>query len=122
LQERETLLARLTTQRDQVSLLNDQIAEIAERIDPAEEQLSGLEEQQTTIEAEEDQGRETRHRLETEYSRLALEHGRRQDELDMLRRQIEDDLGLVEMELSEDQIALRMTYDGSESSSADWGR
>jgi chromosome segregation protein len=104
LQERETLLARLTTQRDQVSLLNDQIVEIAEHIDPAEEQLSGLEEQQTTIEAEEDQGRETRHRLETEYSRLALEHGRRQDELDMLRRQIEDDLGLVEMELSEDQI------------------
>jgi chromosome segregation protein len=103
-QERESLLARLTTQRDQVSLLNDQIVEIAERIDPAEEQLSGLEEQQTTLEAEEDQGRETRHRLETEHSRLALDHGRRQDELDMLRRQIEDDLGLVEVDLSEDQV------------------
>jgi chromosome segregation protein len=42
--------------------------------------------------------------LETEHSRLALEYGRRQDEMDMLRRQIEDDLGLVEVELSEDQV------------------
>jgi len=104
LQERETLLGRLVTQRDQASLLNDQIVEIAERIDPAEEQLSGLEEQQTKLESEEGRSRETRHRLETEHSRLVLEHGRRQDELDMLRRQIEDDLGLVEMELSEDQV------------------
>jgi chromosome segregation protein len=104
LQERESLLGRLVTQRDQASLLNDQIVEIAERIDPAEEQLSGLEEQQTKLEAEEGRGRETRHRIETEHSRLVLEHGRRQDELDMLRRQVEDDLGLVEMELSEDQV------------------
>ena len=104
LQERETLLGRLIIQRDQASLLNDQIEEKAERIDPAEEQLSDLEEQQTKLEAEEGRGRETRHRLEIEHSRLALEHGRRQDELDMLRRQIEDDLGLVEMELSEDQV------------------
>lgn len=104
LEERESLLGQLITQRDQASLLNNQIEEIAERINPAEEQLSGLEEQQRKLEAEEGPGRETRHRLETEHSRLVLEHGRRQDELDMLRRQIEDDLGLVEVELSEDQI------------------
>jgi chromosome segregation protein len=104
LQEREALLARLTIQRGQVSLLNDQILGIAEHIDPAEEQLSGLEGQQTTLEAEEDRGREARHRLETEHSRLALDHARRQDELEMLRHQIEDDLGLVEVELSEDQV------------------
>jgi chromosome segregation protein len=104
LQERESLLARMTVQRDQSSQLNDQIVEVAAHIDPAEEELSNLEEQQTTLEAEESQYREIRHRLETEHSRLALEHGRRKDELDLLRRQIEDDLGLVEVELSEDQV------------------
>jgi chromosome segregation protein len=104
LQERESLLVRLASQRDQTTRLNDQILEVATRVDPAEENLSALEEQQTSLEAEESRGRETRHRLETEHSRLALEFGRRQDELEMLRRQIEDDLGLVEVELSEDQV------------------
>jgi chromosome segregation protein len=102
--ERESLLTRLTTQRDQASHLNDQIVEVAARIDPAEEELASLEERQTALETDEGRERETLHRLETEHSRLALEHGRRQDELEMLRRQIEDDLGLVEVDLSEDQV------------------
>ena len=102
--ERASLLTHLSDQRNQTSQLNDQIAEAATRIDPAEEELSGLEEQQTSLESAESQIRQTRHRLETEHSRLALEYGRRQDEMDMLRRQIEDDLGLVEVELSEDQV------------------
>jgi chromosome segregation protein len=104
LQERQTLLARLATQRDQASRLNDQIAEFATRIDPAEAELSGLEARQVELEAAEGHQRETLHRLETEHSRLALEHGRRQDEMAMLRRQIEDDLGLVDVELSEEQV------------------
>jgi chromosome segregation protein len=104
LDERESLLARLTTQREQASQLNDQIVEVVARIEPAEEELRDLEERQTALENEEGQGREALHRQEIEHSRLALEHGRRQDELEMLRRQIEDDLGLVEVELSEDQV------------------
>jgi chromosome segregation protein len=104
LDERESLLARLTTQRDQASRLNDQIAEMAARIDPAEAELATWEEQQTALEAEEGRGRESLHRLETEHGRMALEYGRRQDELEMLRHQIEDDLGLVAVELSEDQM------------------
>lgn len=102
--ERESLLSKLVTQRDHASRLNDQIAELAARIDPAQEELVTWEERQTALEAKEDRGREILHRLETEHSRLALEYGRRQDEMEMLRRQIEDDLGLVEVELSEDQI------------------
>ena len=104
LDERETLLARLTAQRDQASQLNLQIQEVVARIEPAEEELAGLERRQVGLEADEGRAREVLHRLETEHSRLALEYGRRQDEMDMLRRQIEDDLGLVEVELSEDQV------------------
>jgi chromosome segregation protein len=63
-----------------------------------------LEEQQTELEAEERQGQELLRHLESDHNRLALEFGRCQDELEMLRRQIEDDLGLVEVELSEDQV------------------
>jgi chromosome segregation protein len=103
-QERESLLARMTVQRDQTSQLNDQILEIAGRIDLAEDELSNLEEQQIALETEESRSRETRHRLESEHNRLALEQGRRQDELDLLRRQLEDDLGFVEVELSDDQV------------------
>ena len=99
LDERESLLARLTTQREQASQLNDRIVEVVARIEPAEDELRVLEERQTAVEDEEGQGREALHRQEIEHSRLALEHGRRQDELEMLRRQIEEDLGLVEVEL-----------------------
>jgi chromosome segregation protein len=103
LQERQTLLVRLTAERDQASRLNDQIGEFAARIDPAEAELGGLEARQVELEAEEGRQRVALHRLETDHSRLALEHGRRQDEMAMLRRQIEDDLGLVDVELSEEQ-------------------
>jgi chromosome segregation protein len=102
--ERDSLLARLTGQRDRADQLNDQISELVAHIEPAEKELAELEEKQTTLEAGESQGREILHRMETDYSRLALEYSRRQDELDMLRRQIEDDLGLVEVELTEDQV------------------
>lgn len=102
--ERESLLIQLNAQRDQANQLNDQIADIVAHINPAEEELAELEEQQTGLEGEESQGRDLLHRLETEHSRLALEYGRRQDEMEMLRHQIEDDLGLVEVELSEDQV------------------
>ncbi|GAB4535266.1 MAG: chromosome segregation protein SMC [Anaerolineae bacterium] len=104
LQERESLLAHLAAQREQVSHLNDQIIEITARIEPAEQELSAMEEQQSALEAKESQNQQMRHRLDTEHSRLSLEFRRRQDELDILRRQIEDDLGLVEVELSEDQV------------------
>jgi chromosome segregation protein len=104
LDEREALLTRLNSQRDRTDRLNDRIAEFTARIDPAEEELARLEERQSAQEGDENRGRVVLHRLETEHSRLALEHGRRQDELDLLRRQIEDDLGLVEVELSEDQV------------------
>jgi chromosome segregation protein len=104
LNERQSLLGQLATQRDQASQLNDQIAAVLALIDPTETELSALEEQQRALETEESKGRTILHRLETEHSRLALEHSRRQDELEMLLRQIEDDLGLVEVDLSEDQI------------------
>jgi chromosome segregation protein len=102
--ERESLLTWLTTQRERADQLNGQISELVARIEPAEKELAELEEKQTTLERDESKGRETLHRMETDYSRLALEHSRRQDELDMLRRQIEDDLGLVEVDLTEDQV------------------
>jgi chromosome segregation protein len=104
LSEREALLARLGIQRDQTGQLNDQIAELSACIHPTEEEVATLEEQQMELEVEEGQGRQMLRRLEAEHSRLALEYGRRQDEMDMLRRQIEDDLGLVDLELSEDQV------------------
>lgn len=105
LDERESLLAQLTHQRDQASRLNDQIAEVVAHIEPAEVELRTLEERQTALEADEGKERGALRHMEAEHNRLALEYSRSQDELEMLRRQIEDDLGLVEVDHSEDQVS-----------------
>lgn len=102
--ERDELLGRLDTLREEADVLNEQIAALAARIEPAEVELAALEQQQLERERAEAGLRQQLHRLESEHSRLALEQARRQDGLENLQRQIEDDLGLVELPLSDDQV------------------
>ena len=101
-QEREALLSWLAEQRARSEQINVQLAELAACIQPAEAELTELEQRQSQLEAEEGHQRQVIHRLETEHSRYGLEYSRCQDDMDRLRRQIEDELGLVEVELSED--------------------
>jgi chromosome segregation protein len=99
--EGAALAIRLAEQRTQTLALTDQIAALRDLIAPAEQELSRLEKEQATQEDQERQQRERLHRLETDHSRIILELNRRQDEIALLQRQIEDDLGLVELDLSE---------------------
>lgn len=81
--------------------LSRQIQALAGLIEPTEAELVELESQQAVLEGEESDCRSRLHRYETIYSQAALEMERRRDELVNLRQQIQNDLGLVELEMTE---------------------
>ncbi|GAB4425393.1 MAG: chromosome segregation protein SMC [Anaerolineae bacterium] len=79
-------------------------AEFTSQIEATEQELAQLLARQTHLEESESHLRLRLQRTEAEHNRLALEAARRQDELDNLQRQIQDDLGLVSLEMSEEQV------------------
>lgn len=81
-----------------------QLAEFTSHIGATEQQLAELSARQAQLEHTESHLRQRLQRSEAEHSRIALEAARRQDELDNLQRQIQDDLGLVSLEMSEEQV------------------
>jgi chromosome segregation protein len=81
--------------------LSGQIQALAELIEPTEAELVELEGQQVEWEAEESNRRSRLQRYETIYSQAALEMERRRDELVSLRQQIQNDMGLVELEMTD---------------------
>lgn len=103
-QQREALLERLETQRQEHTTLVEAVKEYTDQIDPAEVSLKKLEAEQIANEAEEARQRELLRRLDGDHNHYSLELARRQDDMDTLQRQIEDDFGLVQLEMTEDQI------------------
>jgi chromosome segregation protein len=81
--------------------LSGQIQALAELIEPTESELVELEGQQVELESEESNRRSRLQRYETIYSQAALDMERRRDELVSLRQQIQNDLGLVELEMTD---------------------
>ena len=103
--QREALLARLETQRQEHVALVEAVSVFTTKIEAAETALKQHENEQIGLEQQESQQRQLLRRLEVEHNRLALELVRRQDEINALQREIEDDFGMVQFELSDDQIA-----------------
>ncbi|RME47366.1 MAG: hypothetical protein D6796_07750, partial [Caldilineae bacterium] len=103
-EERDALLARLDIQRQEHATLLESIETFTRRIEPAETTLQGLETEQAAAEEEENRQHTLLRRLEEEHNRRSLEMARCQDAIETLHRQIEDDFGLVQVELSEDQV------------------
>ncbi len=102
--ERESLLARqheLAVSRGQ---FDGQLAELSSRIQAGEKELAELESQQVQLQHDERNLRQRMQRLEAEHNRLSLESARAQDELDKLQEHIHEDLGLVQLEMSDEQI------------------
>lgn len=81
-----------------------QLGQFSSQIGTTEQQLAELSARQMQLEQTESHLRQRLQRLEAEHNRLALDAARRQDELDNLQRQIQDDLGLVSLEMSEEQV------------------
>jgi chromosome segregation protein len=78
--------------------------ELAEKIKAREKQLAELEASQLQLEHDELGLRQRLQRLEFDHNRTSLEAARCQDELDNLQRYIHEDLGLVQLEMSEEQV------------------
>lgn len=102
--ERETLLSHQVELQSQVGRFDEQLAELAGQIEAGEKQLGELESKQVDVQHEERHLRQRVQRMEAEHNRLTLEVARCQDELDNLQRQIHEDLGLVQLEMSKEQI------------------
>ncbi len=82
--------------------LREQIQVYTARIEPAEAELSDLERQQAQLERDERQARARLQDLESRYSHIALQVSRQEDQMKNLRRQIQDDFGLVDLALGEE--------------------
>ena len=98
--ERENLLQRVDDLRREASRREAELDEIRERIQPAEDALERLEEEQTSLEKRRRQAQKRVRSAEERHGRAELDVERRRDDLQLLAERIEEDLGLVELELA----------------------
>jgi chromosome segregation protein len=102
--ERDTLLQQQQSFRGRRESFTGRLGDFQHKITESESRLNELEAQLTKLEEAETAQRQRLHRLDTDHNRATLDAARRQDELDHLQRQIQDDLGLVSLEMSDEQV------------------
>ncbi|GAB4427833.1 MAG: chromosome segregation protein SMC [Anaerolineae bacterium] len=102
--EREALLAKQQELLKAIGQFDGQLSEFGEKIRAGEKELAELESSQVQLQHQERNLRQRLQRLEMEHNRLSLEAGRCQNDLDNLQHQIHEDLGFVQLEMSEEQI------------------
>jgi chromosome segregation protein len=101
-EERSALEASLRSLREEEARLSESIHETQVQIEPAEKQLAETEAEQGALEESESEDRQKLHTAERQYTQAQVDLARRQEELEGLRRRIEDDFGLVEFEYATD--------------------
>lgn len=99
--ESAALETQLQAQRERETEFAGRIAELDTQLQPAQAQLARLEAEQQMIEDQERSARNRLHELESRHNAAVLEAGRREDEVNALHARIDEDLGLVELEMSE---------------------
>jgi chromosome segregation protein len=99
--EQAAVAARLEELRQRYSEMDAQLSDARARIQPAEEKLAEMRSRQIELERKERAAHDKVREAEARHGRAQLEVARREDELKLLARRIEEDLGLVEMELAE---------------------
>jgi len=97
--ERESLLKRIEELRESASRREADLHSTRERIEPAEEALEELERNQVSLEERRQQAQKRVRAAEERHGRAELDVERRRDDLQLLAEHIEEDLGLVELEL-----------------------
>jgi chromosome segregation protein len=99
--EAAELESRLAAQQAQAADASGKVAEVDAQLQPAQVELRRLEVEQQAIEDQEHTARQRLHESEAHHNSAVLEAGRRQDELNNLHGRIDEDLGLVELDMSE---------------------
>jgi chromosome segregation protein len=100
-QEREAIGVQLDELRQRETTLHDELATFTSQIDPAEAQLRELEIDQNRLEGEERAARNRLSDLELLYNQAMLDMARREEELNHLHARIDEELGLVELEMAD---------------------
>ena len=103
--EHESIVARARRLRAEAAEVESQLRQVRACIEPAEGKLEQLREEQMGLEEQEQRARERVRYAEASHGRAQLDVERRRDELKLLARRIEEDLGLVELELAESVTA-----------------
>ena len=99
------MVARGEELHAEISRLQKLIGQMRERIQPSEDELTCLGEEQTALEERERIARDRVRDAESRHGHAQLEVDRYQDELEMLAHRIEEDLGLVELNLADSVTA-----------------
>lgn len=102
--ESESLVQQQESLQTDSRDFNQRLGDISSQIKETEKNLADVEARQQEQEQAETHLRHQFQRLEAEHSKASLEAARRQDELDNLLRQIQDDLGLVKLDIAEEQV------------------
>ncbi len=103
--EHAAIGARTQELRVEASRMEAQLRQVSTRIQPAEEELARFREEQIALEKQERWARDRVRDTEARQGHAQLDVARCRDELRLLARRIEEDLGLVELELSESVTA-----------------
>jgi chromosome segregation protein len=93
--ERSQLEPEIVATESRVSELDGQVSALRDKIQPLEKALSAAEGEREELEKAEGRKREELERTETDHSRLQIELARREEELNSMKRRIEDDFGLI---------------------------
>ena len=101
--ERTTVEGRLAQLRQETDRFEQELAKARARIGPAEEELARLNQEQEQAEAAERRARERLRRAEERAGNARLDVTRHQDRLTRLQERIQEELGLVELEVA-DQV------------------
>ncbi|TET53926.1 MAG: hypothetical protein E3J64_02810 [Anaerolineales bacterium] len=99
--EQQAVAARAEELRERASQMEAALEEAGARIQPAEEELARLRESQAALDRQERSAHDRVRDAEARHGRAQLDVARSEDELRLLLRQIEEDLGLVELELAD---------------------
>jgi chromosome segregation protein len=98
--EQAALTVRTGELRAEAADLETQQSNLRVRIQPTEDELARIQKEQIVLEERQHRARDRAREIEARQSRAQLDVARCRDELTLLARRIEEDLGLVELELS----------------------
>jgi chromosome segregation protein len=102
LQEEQAQLAGQIQERtSRETVIQGWLSALSVKIEPAEAEVAGLEAEREELEGQETLLRARLRQAERSHADASVAHSRQEDHLERLRRQILDDLGLVEMEPTE---------------------
>ena len=99
--EAQSVAQAAADQRQKASAVEAQIAALNQQVIPTEHELAELEAELTRVESGDTEARTTLHAAERRNAEAQLEFVRKSEELESLRRRVEEDFGLVEFDYGE---------------------